>query len=138
MAILYIAGYAQLTQLVGDAGQMPDENTKTEEQTVAIGAAAQSVALNPGTKYVRLHTDAVASILVGFGTVGSPPNPQGSVSITNQRFAANQTEFKGVPTNGNGSGNAQIQVKIACITNTGSVGQDPAFSSLAVCTLCIQ
>lgn len=118
MAFLYITGYTQLTQLSGDAGQMPDENTKTEEQVVAIGAAAQSVALNSGTKYVRLHTDAVASILVGYGTVGAAPNPQATVSVTNQRFAANQTEYKGVPTNGNGSGNNLVQVKIACITNT--------------------
>ena len=117
MAVLYITGYAQLTQLVGDAGQMPDENTKTEEQTVAIGAGSvQSATLASGTKYVRLHCDAVCSILVGYGTVGSPPNP--TALTTSQRFAANQTEFKGVPNNGNGSGNNLVQVKIAVIQNT--------------------
>jgi hypothetical protein len=117
MATLYIAEYGALTQLVGDAGQMPDENTLLAEQTVAIGAAAQSVALQTGTRFVRLHSDAICSIKVGYGSVGSPPSPISTVTTTNQRFAASQTEYKGVPTNGNGSGNAQIQVKIGVITN---------------------
>lgn len=118
MTTLYLTGYGALTQLAGDAGQMPDENSKTEEQAIAIGAAAQSLALNPATKFVRLNVDNACSILFGYGTVGAPPNPIATVSVTNQRFSAQQTEFKGVPTNGNGSGNAQIQVKIGVITNT--------------------
>jgi|SRR5882724_11377485 len=118
MAILYITEYAQLTQLAGDAGQMPDENSKLAEQIVTFtGGVTPSAALNPGTKYVRLHTDSIASILFGFGSVGAPPAP---VAVTNssQRFAANQTEYKGVPTNGNGSGAAQVQVKISAIIST--------------------
>lgn len=116
MATLYITEYAALTQLVGDAGQMPDENSKLAEQTVGIGAgSAQSALLNSGTKYVRLHCDVVCSINFGFGTVAAPPNP--TATATNQRLAANQTQFHGVPTNGNGSGNNLVQVKIATITN---------------------
>ena len=120
---LYITEYAQLTQLVGDAGQMPDENTKLAEQCITVPST--SAALNPGTKYVRLHTDGGAAtgvcIEIGFGTVGTPPVPVaviGNGTVGSQRFAANQTEYKGVPTNGNGSGNAQIQVKIACSAAT--------------------
>lgn len=117
MAILYIAEYGALTQLPGDAGQMPDENTLMAEQIVTFtGGVTLSNALNPGTKYVRLHTDSICSIKVGFGTVGVPPTP--AATTGNQRYAANQTEFKGVPTNGNGSGNAQIQTKISVIINT--------------------
>ncbi|HMH95644.1 MAG TPA: hypothetical protein VK577_03575 [Bradyrhizobium sp.] len=114
----YIAEYAQLTQLAGDAGQMPDENSKLAEQKTGdiSGGHQITAALNPGTKYVRIHTDGVCSVLFGFGTVGTPPAP--AAAATNQRFAANQTEFKGVPTNGNGSGNNQVQVKIDFITNT--------------------
>src|SRR6267378_2169383 len=100
--ILYITEYAQLTQLAGDAGQMPDENSKTAEQTIAVGAGStQSVALNAGTKYVRLANDSTTAlcVLFGFATVGTPPNP--TATTANQRFAQNQTEFKGVPNNGN-------------------------------------
>jgi len=116
--ILYITEYAQLTQLAGDAGQMPDENSKLAEQkSVDFSAGAQvTAALNPGTKYVRIHTDSICSILFGYGTVGTPPAPVATTA--SQRFAASQTEYKGVPTNGNGSGNNQVQVKISVILNT--------------------
>src|SRR6266481_1541869 len=116
MAILYITEYAALTQLAGDAVQMPDENSKMAEQVVVIQATPQltSAALNPGTKYVRLNVDSQANILFGFGTVGAPPAPV-ALANSSQRFAANQTEYKGVPTNGNGSGNNQVQVKISVI-----------------------
>jgi hypothetical protein len=87
------------------------------EYALTFSANTVSAALNPGTKYVRLHTDSICSILFGFGTVGAPPAPV-AVANTSQRFAANQTEYKGCPTNGNGSGNAQVQVKIAVITST--------------------
>lgn len=114
--ILYLTEYAQLTQLAGDAGQMPDENTKTAEQAIAVGAGStQSAILNPGTKYVRVGVDSTnaMAVLIAFGTAGTPPNP--TAVIGNQRFAPNQTEYKGVPSNGNGSGNARVQVMIAAI-----------------------
>jgi hypothetical protein len=114
MSIMYITGYAMLTQLAGDAGQMPDENSLTEEQFITFSTAAASAALNPGTKYVRINVDGLANIKFGFGTVGTPPAPV-AVASQSQRFAVNQTEYKGVPTNGNGSGNNQVQVKISAI-----------------------
>lgn len=115
MPIMYITGYAQLTQLAGDAGQMPDENTLTEEQAITFAASVASAVLSPATKYVRINVDGLANIKFGFGTAGTPPTPVAIASVS-QRFAANQTEYKGVPTNGNGSGNNQVQVKIAAIT----------------------
>lgn len=124
MSVLYITEYAALTQLPGDAGQMPDENSLTAEQTMAITAGSTtSLALNPGTKYVRLNVDstAAAAIKFGYGSVGTPPTPTAVVAtgtIGSKRFAPNQTEFSGVPTNGNGSGNNQVQVKIAVIATT--------------------
>jgi len=116
-SFIYVTEYAQLTQLSGDAGQMPDENSKIAEQKshdFACGAQVTS-ARNPGTKYVRIHADSACSILFGYGTVGTPPAPVATTS--NQRFAAAQTEYKGVPTNGNGSGNNRVQVIISVILN---------------------
>src|SRR5712691_2315881 len=109
MSIMYITGYAQLAQLAGDAGQMPDEGTLTEEQFISFTAAhGASAVLNPGTKYVRINVDGIANIKFSYGTVGVPPTAA-AVAGQSQRFAAGQTEFKGVTTNGNGSGNNKIQ-----------------------------
>lgn len=116
MSIMYITGYAALTQLPGDAGQMPDENTLTEEQFINFTAAhGASAILNPGTKYVRINVDGVANIKFSFGTAGTPP-VAAAVAGQSQRFAINQTEYKGVPNNGNGSGAKQVQVLIDAIT----------------------
>lgn len=99
MATLYITEYASTG--------LNNENTMCQEpqvlsQTVAIGAgSAQSSALKNNTSRVRLHADAVCSVL--FGT-----NP--TAAATDRRMAAGQTEyFKVTP----GSG-----LKIATITNT--------------------
>src|SRR3546814_2115950 len=54
------------------------------EQTVAIGATStQSSAFNAKTRLIRVHVDAIASILIG-------ANP--TAAATNKRMAANQTE----------------------------------------------
>jgi hypothetical protein len=117
MATLYIAEYGALANLPSGGAQIPDEATLLAEQTIGIsGVSAQSAVLNPGTKFVRLICDAVCSVKFGYGTAGTPPTPVATTA--NQRFAAGETEYKGVPTNGNGSGPAQTQVKIAVIANT--------------------
>jgi hypothetical protein len=70
------------------------------EQTVAIGGtSAQSSAFNADTELIRVHTDAICSILVG-------SNP--TATATKMRLAAGQTEYFLVV---RGS-------KIAVITNT--------------------
>lgn len=110
MAKLYIAEYFFLTQLPGDSGQMPMEPPQVE-QTLIIGAAIESQPLNTGTRFVRLHSDSPCSVLFGVGRDGEIPTPALVVGTGNQRFASNQTEFKGVP---NGQG---VTVKIACTAN---------------------
>lgn len=57
--------------------------------TVAVGAAAQSNAFSAQTHLIRVHTDAICSILVG-------TNPIASVATSMSRMAANQTEYFGV------------------------------------------
>ncbi len=55
-------------------------------QTVAIGgSSAQSAAFNARTVIIRVHADAICSILIG-GT-----NP--TATATNARFIAGQTEY---------------------------------------------
>ena len=120
----YITEYGALTQLVGDAGQMPDESTRLAEQCLTVPAT--SAALNTGTRFVRLHLDSGAAsganIEFGFGSVTTPPTPTavvGNGSVGSQRFAANQTEYKGVPTNGSRAADGSlIQVKIAIAAST--------------------
>lgn len=118
MATLYITEYGSYTNLPGSGLQVPDEGSRLADQQVTYtGTAGVSAALNSGTKLVRLATDTnICSVLFGYGTVGTPPTP--AAQITNQRLPANLVEYKGVPTNGTGSGNNQIQVKISAITNT--------------------
>ena len=102
MAVLYITEYAEM-QIgpAGRAGQMPME-PPLAEQTVAIGGTSTaSAAFNAKTRFVRLHTDAICSVL--FGTAPT-------AAATNGRMAANQTEFRAVPLG--------ASYKVAVITNT--------------------
>jgi hypothetical protein len=101
MAILYITEYQLLAQDAGNEAQMPLD-PPLAQQTVAIGASsAQSAAFNTATQFIRIHADAVCSILIG-------TNP--TATATSSRMAANQTEYRGVPAGGG--------YKIAVITNT--------------------
>ena len=86
MSTLYITEFA--TQGRDLAGYTLQNGTPREpvlaEQTVAIGAGSlQSVAFNPSTTIVRLHTDAICSIAVGLAPVAT---------ATKRRMAANTTE----------------------------------------------
>jgi hypothetical protein len=110
MATVYISEYYFLTQLPGDAGQMPMEPPQ-HESVLPIGAAVESLALNSGTRFVRINVDSPCSILFGIGRGGAIPTPALDITTGNQRFARDQTEFKGVP---NGDG---VTVKIAAIAN---------------------
>lgn len=71
------------------------------EQKLTIGTEVKSSAFNARTKYVRLHTDAICSIL--FGTAPT-------ASAANARMAANATEYFGVPMG--------AAYKVSVITNT--------------------
>jgi len=99
---LFVTEYTEIhIGAAGRVGQAPIE-PPLAEQTIAIAAgSAQSAAFNAATRMVRLHTDVVCS--VSFGT-----NP--TASVANQRLAANQTEYKGIPVG--------QSFKVAVITNS--------------------
>lgn len=85
MAVLYIAEFEFLgTEAEGGKMQAPPA-PPIAEQTVAIGGvSAQSAAFDKRTRFIRVHTDAICSILVG-------TNP--TATATKTRLAANQTEY---------------------------------------------
>lgn len=104
MATLYISEYSGFaagsaqggpSNITGQAGQEP----AIAEQSFAFTTTTQSAAFNASTRVVRIHTDAICSILFGV-------NP--TAVATSKRLAANQTEYFGV-TSGQ---------KVAAVTNT--------------------
>lgn len=102
MAVAYIAEYAELMppSAPGGRGQIAMQ-PPLAEQTVAIGAEADSAAFNAQTKFVRIHVDAICSIQ--FGTAPT-------ATTSTMRLAANQTEYFAVPLGAN--------YKVSVITNT--------------------
>lgn len=99
MPALYITEYSQMAMVdqaqpgtlvqmyskgQGQAAQAPP----VAEQVISIsGSPTQSVAFNAQTKFIRVNCDTVCSIAFG-------SNPTATTS--NQRLAANQTEYFGV------------------------------------------
>jgi hypothetical protein len=106
MATLYITEYTDMPIDVNARPLNIMAEPPVAEQTVAIGgASAQSSAFNHATRIIRLHTDAICSVLVG-------ANPTATTS--NKRMAANQTEYFALPYTSQSSSTN----KIAVITNT--------------------
>lgn len=105
MPTLYITEYATLGESSKGLPNVPEE-PPVVEQTVAIsGTSVQSNLFNPRTRVIRLHTDAICSVVVG-------TNPVATTS--SQRMAANQTEYKALLL----IGNPPPQMKVAVIANT--------------------
>jgi hypothetical protein len=99
MATLYITEFTE-SALGQVPGHLPMGALPGTSQTVAIsGTSAQSSAFGSQTRAIRVHTDAICSILVG-------ANPTATTS--NARMAADQTEYFSV----------QPGEKIAVISNT--------------------
>ena len=101
MAKVYITEYAR--RAVDSYGQsiQAGEEPPVATQTVAIGAEAKSNAFNVKTTFVRVHTDAICSVLFGVNPTADANSP---------RMAANQTEYFAVlPLSG---------MKLSVITNT--------------------
>jgi hypothetical protein len=89
MAKLYIAEYGTIVGLPATAnGQVPLEPPLIEQVIDFTSGPALSTPFQPGTRMVRLHCDAVCSLLIG-------ANPNAGTG--NGRWAGNQTEFRGVP-----------------------------------------
>lgn len=96
MASLYITEYDG--NITGDS-QVPREPVVTEQKITITGVSAQSAAFNASTRLIRIHTDAICSILVG-------ENP--TATAAKQRLPADTIQFARV----------QPGHKIAVISNT--------------------
>lgn len=99
MAKVYITEYCDNPKVNGLLVQAPQEPALAT-QTVAIGGASvQSSAFNDKTQMIRVHSDAVCSILIGEDPTATANSP---------RIAAGVSEYFGV----------KPGYKIAVITNT--------------------
>jgi hypothetical protein len=108
MATLYITEYDNIAIMPNTMGQVPEE-PPIAEQTVAITSGSiQSAAFHPKTRCVRLHCDAICSVLFGF-VINNP-----TVTTGSGRMVAGQTEFRGVPEN---NGVIERQMQVAVIAN---------------------
>jgi hypothetical protein len=101
MATLYVTEYASVAHMPNAQGQVPQEPPRAEQIVAIGGASAQSVNFQPGTRMVRIHTDAICSVLFGV-------NP--TVTTGSGRLVAGQTEYHGVPEGGG--------MQVAVIANT--------------------
>ena len=100
MATLYISEYSASSFFLSGKELQVVQEPPTAEQTVAIaGASAQSSAFGSATRIIRVHTDAICSVLVG-------SNP--TATTAKKRLPADHTEYFAV----------QPGDKIAVITNT--------------------
>ena len=92
MATLYISEYAGIGTVTNVSGigmavvqaQAPQEPPVTTQVVAIAGSTTASLAFNPATRFVRLHTDAICSVAFG----ASP-----SATTVSARLAANQTEY---------------------------------------------
>jgi hypothetical protein len=86
MASLYISEYAELPKQDGQMILIGKEPC-IASQKLTVGAETKSTAFQLGTRFVRLHTDAICSI-----KFGADP----TAATTDARLAAGATEFFGV------------------------------------------
>lgn len=85
MATVYIEEFVDLP--TGANGQLAPiaRAPGVARQTVAVGGSStQSSAFNAKTRYVRLHTDTICSVLFGANPTATTSSP---------RMAADQTEY---------------------------------------------
>jgi hypothetical protein len=83
VATVYIAEFPEINVSQGNITPIV-VGTPLVEQTVAIGAEAKSAAFNAKTQIVRIHADAICSIMFG-------NNP--TATTTKMRLVAGQTEY---------------------------------------------
>lgn len=99
MAKLYITEF-HLLGVAPEFSPFPLAPPVVDQTPVAIGVGSvQSAAFNAGTRFVRLHTDAICSIAFGTDPIAS---------ANNARMNANDTEYFAVSPGH----------KVAVITNT--------------------
>lgn len=83
MASLYITGYGSVGAQHTQVAMTP----RTEMQKLAIGSEVKSAAFNANTRFIRVHCDAICSIVID----GSP-----TAATTDTRLPADAVEYFGV------------------------------------------
>src|ERR1051325_9960810 len=87
MSTLYIRQYTRVAH--DQAGQAIAAGLEPgKDTTLSIGGTTANVALATGTKFVRLHTDAICNFNAGTSAV--------TATTSNARRAAKRTEFCGI------------------------------------------
>ena len=99
MAKLYVSEYERLGAAIGSGQAQFAQEPALVEQAFTFTTSTPSSAFGSRTKYIRVHTDANCSVLVG-------ENPTATTST--KRLAADQTEYFAVAPG----------FKIAAVTNT--------------------
>ena len=97
-----MAGKVYITEYGDVRAAMAFEPPITTQTITTGGTSTQSSAFNANTKLIRVHAATIVSALVGTNPTADTNSP---------RFAAGQTEYFHLPTNGS-------QYKIAAIDNT--------------------
>jgi hypothetical protein len=105
VASLYITEYAQISPQGAARGsaQVGQEQPLAEQKISIAASSTASASFSPYTRLVRLHADAVCSILFGSSAV--------TATASSQRLNAGVTEYHGIP-------DKQVVTKVACITNS--------------------
>jgi len=105
MATLYVSEFRAITGLDEGPGTMAKQPPMQEQNLAITATASISAAFHTATRFVRLHTDAICSVLF------VAPNATTTNAVTtNARLAAGQTEYFGVPQG--------IGYKVSVISNT--------------------
>lgn len=109
---IFITEYAQVARDSQDRSVLCGQEPPIAEQVVDIASGvAQSAAFNAATKFIRVHTNSIASVLIG-------TNPTATTS--SKRMVAGQTEYMGVDASKNGgtAGVGGTAMKLSGIINT--------------------
>jgi hypothetical protein len=86
LAKLYISEFSDVLQTSNGPVQIAAQPSLVDQTPVVIGAGANSsAAFGAATRFIRVHTDVICSILIS--TVGT------AATANNARMAANQTEY---------------------------------------------
>lgn len=101
MAKLYVTEYEHMVELAGGRLPVGKEPAVATQAVTYTGTAAASAAFNIRTKFVRIHTDGICSIVFGTAPVAD---------LNSARMAAGQTEYFGVP--------GENSYKVSAIVNT--------------------
>lgn len=89
MSLLYIRQYTRLAHDENGHAIAAGLEPGLDITPVAIGGASANVALRAGTRFVRLHCDAICNFVCGGDNTTA-------ATTSNARMVAGQTEFFGI------------------------------------------